>query len=193
MAVSAALFVISAIVILAATILFWLCLGQRCGPHWRGRFGPAENPSPSLEAFRRHSGDLLTVIQDPDVLAWQLFSKHVISNSIVEEICLPTITPVQKKNRLLTAVRDHIAVNPAGLDTFLEVLKEQPYLMDIAQTLEETYAGELTPHMRVIIPRWSLVCKIVQCSSELTSTSNIRIISTWAIFRTSAMNKGVGL
>ncbi len=54
------------------------------------------------------------------------------------------IPPVQKKTRLLTAVRDHIAVNPAGLDTFLEVLKDQPYLMDIAQTLEETYAGELT-------------------------------------------------
>ncbi len=165
MAESTGLFVIgSAFVILAATyILFWYCLGQGRGPHRRGLFGPAENLSPSLEAFRRHSGDLLTVIQDPDVLAWELFSKHVIPNSVVEEVCFPMIPPVQKKTRLLTAVRDHIAVNPAGLDTFLEVLKEQPYLMNIAERLEETYTGEQPS-------TWDYVSKVVHYNQRFAST-----------------------
>ncbi len=165
MAVSAAatvFVIVSAFAILTVTIVFWHCLVQRRGPHRMSPFSPGENrTSPSLEAFRRHAGHLLTVIQDPDVLAWQLFSKHAISKTTVEEVCFPMVPPVQKKTCLLTAVSDHIAVNPAGLDTFLEVLKEQPYLMDIAQTLEETYAGELSQlHesdplsvlMRLIIP-----------------------------------------
>ncbi len=126
---------VSALAVLVATVyLFW---------YWLGRRDQGGRNSPSLEAFRRHAGDLLTVIQDPDVLAWQLFSKHVISSTVVEEVCYPMIPPVQKKTRLLAAVRGHIAVNPAGLDTLLQVLRMQPYLMDMAQTLEDTYNGEV--------------------------------------------------
>ncbi len=43
--------VISAIIFLVATILFLLYLGQ--GRDKKGRFGPAENPSPSQEPFRQ--------------------------------------------------------------------------------------------------------------------------------------------
>ncbi len=95
-----------------------------------------------LEAFRCHSGDLITIIQDPEVLAWQLFGQYVLSSTVVEEVCMPTLAPIQRKTRLLAAVRDQIAVDSAALAKFLLVLKMQPYLMDMAQRLERTYLSK---------------------------------------------------
>ena len=85
------------------------------------------------------------------MLAWQLFSKQVISQAVVEDICFPVIPPNQKKNRLLIAVGDHIAVNPAGIYTFLQVLKMEPYLLHVVQSLEETLNGELSQKVSVFI------------------------------------------
>ena len=43
-----------------------------------------ENFNPAHKTFRKHSADLLTVIQDPEVLAWELYSESVISSAVVE-------------------------------------------------------------------------------------------------------------
>ena len=43
-----------------------------------------ENFNPAYEAFRKHSADLLTAIQDPEVLAWELFSENVVTSTVVE-------------------------------------------------------------------------------------------------------------
>ncbi len=94
------------------------------------------------EAFRRHSGDLITIIQNPEVLAWQLFGHYVISNAVREEVCMPTLTPIQRKVRLLAAVRDQIAVDPAVFGKFLLVLRGHAYLMDIARRMKQTFEGE---------------------------------------------------
>ena len=39
--------------------------------------GVGENFNPAYETFRKHSADLLTVIQDPEVLAWDLLSSLI--------------------------------------------------------------------------------------------------------------------
>ncbi len=95
-----------------------------------------------LGAFRHHSSDLITVLQNPEVLAWQLYSHGVVSNTVVDEVCLPNLAPVYRKARLLTAVRDQIVVDSTSFGSLLLVLKMQPYLASIAQRLEQTYLGE---------------------------------------------------
>lgn len=95
-----------------------------------------------LEAFRHHSGDLITIIEDPEVLAWYLYGHYVVCSTVVEEVCMPTLTPIQRKTRLLKAVKDQIEVCPAVFGLLLLVLKTQPYLADISQKLEQTYQSE---------------------------------------------------
>ena len=43
-----------------------------------------ENFNPAYETFRKYSADLLKVIQDPEVLVWELFSKCVVTSAVVE-------------------------------------------------------------------------------------------------------------
>ncbi len=107
-----------------------------------GAIGGEDVSRAYLEAFRRHSGDLITIIQNPEVLAWQLFGHYVISNVVVEEVCMPTLTHIQRKVRLLASVRDQIAVDPAVFGKFLLVLRGHPYLMDIAQRMKQAFEGE---------------------------------------------------
>ena len=49
------------------------------------------------------------------------------------------LSAVQKNTRLLIAVGDQIAVNPAKFQYLLKVLGKQPSLKDIVKKLEETY------------------------------------------------------
>ena len=41
-----------------------------------------ENFNPAYEAFRTHSANLLTVIQNPEVLAWELYAENIISTAV---------------------------------------------------------------------------------------------------------------
>ena len=84
-----------------------------------------ENFNPAYETFRKHSAGLLTIIQDPEVLAWELFSKSVISctgwvhNNMTHERATRT-------SNLLMAVGSQIEVDPGVFDTFLSVLTKWP-------------------------------------------------------------------
>ena len=46
--------------------------------------GGGENLNPAHDTFRKHSADLLAVIQDPEVLAWELYSESVVPSAVVE-------------------------------------------------------------------------------------------------------------
>ena len=96
------------------------------------------NPA-ACEAFRKHSADLIRAIQDPEVLAWELYSDQVISYSVVDDVSVAALSPVQKKTRLLAAVRDQIAVDPAKIVKFIQALRKQPTMEEVARKLEETY------------------------------------------------------
>lgn len=91
--------------------------------------------SAESEAFRRCSGDLMTRIQNPDLLAWQLYSKGVLSEIVVDKLSTMELTTVQKITKLLSAVRDEIAGDQSKFESLVIVLREQPELKDVAVKL----------------------------------------------------------
>ena len=87
------------------------------------------------EAFRKCSGDLMTRIQNPELLAWQLYSKGVLSEMVVDKMSTMELSTVQKNAKLLSAVRDQIVVDQSKFQDLLIVLREQPELKDVAEKL----------------------------------------------------------
>ena len=99
--------------------------------------------SEESEAFRKCSADLMKEIQDPELLVWELYSSDVISKKEVDEVSVAGLSAMQRKTRLLSAVGDQIAVDPAKFLNFLLVLREQPPLKDILEKLKATYRSHL--------------------------------------------------
>ena len=95
--------------------------------------------SAASEAFRKCSADLIRVIQDPVLLAWELYSDDVVSETVVDEVSVVGLSGVQRKTRLLIAVRDQIAVDPKKFQNLLQALRKQPPLKDVADKLETIY------------------------------------------------------
>ena len=91
------------------------------------------------EAFRKCSADLIRGIQDPELLAWELYSDDVVSETVVDEVSVVGLSGVQRKTRLLSAVRDQIAVDPTKFQNLLHALRKQPPLKDVADRLETIY------------------------------------------------------
>ena len=83
-------------------------------------------------------------IQDPELLAWELYSDEVISEVVVDEMSVVGLSTVQKKTRLLSAVRNQIAVDPAKFQNLLLVIRNQPQLKAVAQKLKTTYESHRT-------------------------------------------------
>ena len=98
-------------------------------------FQSEKGTSVESEAFRKCSGDLMTRIQNPDLLAWQLYSKGVLSEMVVDKVSTMELSTVQKNMKLLSAVREQIAVDQSKFQDLLIVLREQPELKDVAEKL----------------------------------------------------------
>jgi len=94
------------------------------------------------EAFQECSADLIREIEEPELLAWDLFSSNIISKKEVDEVSMVGLSAVQKKARLLSAVGDQIAVDPDKFQKLL-LLRKQPLLKDIVNKLEVTYRTHL--------------------------------------------------
>ena len=99
----------------------------------------ATSLSTASEAFRKCSADLIRGIQDPALLAWELYSDDVVSETVVDEVSVVGLSGVQRKTRLLSAVRDQITVDPAKFQNLLQALRKQPPLKDVADKLETIY------------------------------------------------------
>ena len=97
--------------------------------------------SAASEAFRKCSADLIRGIQHPELLAWELYSDDVISETVVDEVSVVGLSSVQRKTRLLSAVRDQIAVDSAKFQNFLLALRKQPPLKDVTEKLETIYSN----------------------------------------------------
>ena len=98
-----------------------------------------ENFDPAYETFRKHSADLLTVIQDPEVLAWELFCESVISFTVVEFANNMVHERGVRVSNLLMAVGSQIAVDSGALDVFLSVLAKRPSMSDLCRKMKDTY------------------------------------------------------
>ena len=88
--------------------------------------------SAEFEGFQKCSADLIRGIQDPELLAWELFSNDVISETVMNEVGMVGLSGVQRKTKLLSAVRDQIAVDPAKFQKLLLVLRKQPPLKGLS-------------------------------------------------------------
>ena len=93
----------------------------------------------ALEALRQLFADLVRVLQDPELLACDLYAEGVVLENALEEVNVVGITATQKRMKLLSLVKDQIAVYPAKFNEFVHVLKKQPPMVEIAVRLERTY------------------------------------------------------
>ena len=101
--------------------------------------GGRENFNPANEAFRKHSADLLTVIQDPEVLAWELYAENVISAAVRDAAVYMMHEKVVRTSNLLMTVESQIAVDSGVFDMFLSVLAKRSSMSDLCGRMKETY------------------------------------------------------
>ena len=99
--------------------------------------------SEESRAFQICSADLIKEVQDPELLAWELYSNDIVPETVVDEVSMVGLSGVQRKSRLLTAVRDQIVVDPAKFWKFLLVLGKQPPLKEVVNKLAVTYRSHL--------------------------------------------------
>ena len=99
--------------------------------------------SEESEAFQECSADLIREIEEPEVLAWNLFCNNVISKKEVDEVRMVGLSVSHRKARLLSAVGNQIGVDPAKFQNLLLVLRKQPLLKDNVKKLEKTYRSHL--------------------------------------------------
>ena len=104
--------------------------------------GSRENFNPAYEVFRKHSADLLTAIQDPEVLAWELFSKSVLSSAVVDFANNLTHERGARTSKLLMAMETQILVDPGAFDVFMSVLAKRPSLSDLCQRIWDAKKGK---------------------------------------------------
>ena len=98
------------------------------------------NFNPAYEAFRKHSADLLMVIQDPEVLAWELYAENVISPAVRDAVNNTMHERGERTSKLLAAVDSRIAVDPRVFDVFLSILAKRSPMSDLCCRMKETYS-----------------------------------------------------
>ena len=101
--------------------------------------GGEENFNLAYKVFRKYFSDLRTVIQDPEVLASELYSESVVSSTVVEFTNNMVHERGARTLELLIAVKSKIAVSPGTFDVFLSVLAKRPSMSDLCERMKDTY------------------------------------------------------
>ena len=92
-----------------------------------------------LRAFKAHYKKLVSAIQTaPETLAVALHSKDIIGRALNLEVATLLGVPTTLRTiKLLDAVEGKISENPANLDVFLTVLREEPPLVFLADSISK--------------------------------------------------------
>ena len=98
-----------------------------------------ENFNPAYETFRKHSADLLAVIQDPEVLAWELYAENIIPAAVRDAAAYMMHGSGARTSNLLMAVESQIKVDPGTFDVFLSVLAKRPSMSNLCRKMKDTY------------------------------------------------------
>ena len=99
----------------------------------------ASESTPQATTLRKHFSDLVRAIQDPAILAVDLYSAEIITLNLLERVNSATGLPSKDKTSLLlSAVSDQTVVSPETFDTFLSILSEDhgPSLPDIVEKMK---------------------------------------------------------
>ena len=97
----------------------------------------------ATESLQDYFSDLVDAIQDPVIAASGLFSVKLISWPVVENMSTLGLPKSDKNFQLLCAIRRQLAINPSGIERFIQVLNAKLDLQEIAKRMEERYQGEL--------------------------------------------------
>ena len=101
----------------------------------------------ATRTLQRYFSSLVEGLQDPDVAASQLYSVKVVPWSIIEKVtCTTGVSRFTKNAQLLSAIRSHLTTNPSSIETFIQLLQDRLNLQEIADSMKETYQGELNFH-----------------------------------------------
>ena len=104
-----------------------------------------ENLNPAYETFRKHSADVFTAIQDPEVLAWELYAKNIIPAAVRDAANNTMHERGKRTSDLLAAVDSQIAVDPGAFDVFLSVLANRPSMSDLCGRMKDDYGKSSGP------------------------------------------------
>ena len=102
--------------------------------------GGRENFNLAYETFRKYSADLLTTIQDPEVLAWELYAQNVISPSVRDAVNNVMHERGKRTSDLLAAVDSRIVVDAEAFDVFLSALAKRPSISDLCERMKNVYS-----------------------------------------------------
>lgn len=97
--------------------------------------------SPQVQALKEHAAQVITRLTRPDTdsLAWELYSKDLISQSTRNDI-LETPEAQRKSSKLVQAMENRISTDaePASsFKAFVDVLKSVTSLTDLGERLEQ--------------------------------------------------------
>ena len=90
--------------------------------------------------FRKHYDRLVLSIEDPLPLATRLFTKGVIISAVKEKISVLGLSTLEKNNALLTAVEEHIQLDPQKINVFLSALNEDPSLQSLVESMQSKFS-----------------------------------------------------
>ena len=97
----------------------------------------------ATKTLQIHFNDLVQGLQDPVVVASELYSAELVSWSVLEKIHSTTgVSRVDKNVELLLAVRSHLSTNPSALERFILIVQNKLHLQDIATSMSDKYQGQ---------------------------------------------------
>ena len=99
-----------------------------------------KNFNSAYKAFRKHSADLLTVIKDPEVLAWELYAENIIPSAVRDAVTYTLHEKGTRTSTLLMAVESKIKSDPGAFDVFLSMLANRPSMSDLCRQMSNTYS-----------------------------------------------------
>ena len=93
-----------------------------------------------IERGCKYSADLLMVIQDPEVLAWELYSKDIITVDERKAACYHMHSRGMRTSSLLSALESKIVISPGAFDVFLSVFAKRPSMSDLHRRMKDMYS-----------------------------------------------------
>ena len=100
---------------------------------------PAVEMPAEAQVLKMYYAEFVQLITVP-LIASKFYSKGIISREVLEHMISGNGIPMEKKMKLLTAVIDHVTVNPEKFVTVVEIFKEESTLTEITGKLVETHS-----------------------------------------------------
>lgn len=72
-------------------------------------------------------------------VATKLLQENLVSDTVMEEMLIPTLTAKEKSMKLMLCIRRQIELSQHNFSTFIRVIQEEPILNNLADVLNEKY------------------------------------------------------